>query len=182
MTHPARWVAVALGSVVVALAVVFALQVDNDPSLESGKLLGEPAPTFAGDALGGGEVNSADVAGRVVLVNFWNDWCIPCREETPALLSFYEAHRDDPDFAMVGITRDVRSQQALRDYVAEHGIEWPVLLDTNGKAAVDFATTGQPESFMIAADGRVVGFQAGAAASSDLETMLAAARAAGVPE
>jgi thiol-disulfide isomerase/thioredoxin len=176
LRHPARWIAIAVGVVALLFAGALAASVDNDPALESGKLLGKRAPSFAGRDLDGEAVRSSDFAGKALFVNFWNDWCLPCREETPALREFWEAHRDDPDFAMVGIVRDTRGEQALRDYAFEHGVEWPVVFDPEGRAAVDFATTGQPESFMIDANGDVVGFQAGASDLEDLETMLAAAR------
>jgi cytochrome c biogenesis protein CcmG/thiol:disulfide interchange protein DsbE len=176
MKRPTRLAAVGVGACVLVLAVVLALQVDNDPSFASGRLLGRPAPVFAGPDLAGGTIDSRDLAGKVVFVNFWNDWCIPCRQEAPALQAFWEAHRDEPDFAMVGIVRDVRSERDLRDYAFEEGVAWPVMFDPGGRAAVDFATTGQPESFMIDARGVVVGFQSGPASLDDLEAMLAAAR------
>lgn len=176
MRRPARTAALLVGALVALLAVVLALQVDNDPSLASGRLLGTRAPAFSGPTLTGEHLSSRDLAGRVVFVNFWNDWCIPCREELPALAAFWDAHRDDPDFAMVGIVRDMRSERDLRDYAFEQGIDWPVMFDPAGTAAIDFATTGQPESFMIDATGTVVGFQSGPASLEDLETMLAAAR------
>ena len=50
-------------------------------------------------------------------MNFWNSWCIPCRQEEPALQTFYAAHRNEPDFAMVGIVRD-DSAEPIRSYVA----------------------------------------------------------------
>ncbi len=176
MSHPTRWVALAVLGATVGLAIVFAVQFDNEPGLESGKLLGEPAPAFAGVDLVGAAVDSTELAGKAVLVNFWNEWCLPCQEETAALVAFYGAHGDDADFEMVGIVRDMRSERALRDYVLDQGIGWTVMFDPQATAAVDYSTTGQPESFMIAADGTVVGFQAGALDVGDLELMLTAAR------
>jgi hypothetical protein len=73
---------------------------------------------------------------------------------SPALKAFYEAHADDPNFAMVGIVRDAqRSRTGIEDYVRTQGMGWTIALDPGSKAALDFATRGQPETFAISPDG-----------------------------
>jgi len=113
--HTGRWIALAVGAVVIVLGVVLALNVGNDPQLESqqNRLLGKRAPDFDVATLDGPAVTAEDLAGKAVIVNFWNTWCLPCQQELPALKSFYRAHANDPDFAMVGIVRDVNLLEAL---------------------------------------------------------------------
>lgn len=173
-----RWVALATAVVVIALGVVLALNVGAaGPSTDSGRFVGSGrrAPAFTVQTLDGSTLSSADLAGRTIVVNFWNTWCIPCLEEAPALAEFYDRHRDDGDFAMVGIVRD-DSERSVRDYVVREGVEWVIGFDPRSKAALAFGTTGQPETFVIAPDGRVAGEQFGAATVADLELMLRAAR------
>ena len=100
--HPARWIALAVAVVVVAFSVVLATQVGNDPREDAKKsqLPGEAAPKFTVETLDGETLTSRDLAGKAVIVNFWNSWCIPCREEHPALKQFYARHTDDPDFVL----------------------------------------------------------------------------------
>jgi cytochrome c biogenesis protein CcmG/thiol:disulfide interchange protein DsbE len=177
--HPARWIALAAGAVVVVLGVVLALNVGTDPQIESQKnrLLGKDAPAFDLPTLTGERVSRDSLAGKTVIVNFWNTWCIPCHDELPALKAFYEAHADEPDFAMVGIVRDAqKSESGIREYVEDNSMGWTIALDPGAKAALDFATRGQPETFAITPDGRIVGFQLAAVTESNLEAMLAAAR------
>ena len=83
MKHRARWIALAAGAVVTVLAVVLATQVGTDPRADANKshLLGQNAPAVDLPTLDGGRVRSSDLAGKVVVVNFWNSWCIPCQEE-----------------------------------------------------------------------------------------------------
>jgi cytochrome c biogenesis protein CcmG/thiol:disulfide interchange protein DsbE len=173
--HPLRAVALALGVVIVGLGVTLAL-LARPSDQTGGRLLGQRAPAFSGPAIAGGTISSERLAGRTIVVNFWNDWCIPCRQETPALKAFYARHEKDPDFAMVGIVRDPHGERPLRAYARAEGLRWPLMLDPDGRAALDFATTGQPETFVIDATGVVVGFQAGPTTEAFLEAMLARAR------
>jgi cytochrome c biogenesis protein CcmG/thiol:disulfide interchange protein DsbE len=177
--HPARWIALGVATVVVVLGVILALNVGNDPQLESNnnRLLGRDAPAFNLKTLSGDRVTRNGLAGKAVIVNFWNTWCIPCRQELPALKAFYADHANDPDFAMVGIVRDAqKSTSGIADYVRKQGMDWTIALDPESRAALDFATRGQPETFAITPDGQIVGFQLAEVTKENLETMLDAAR------
>lgn len=169
-----RIVAIAVGVVVAAFSIFLATRVGTSPSFE-GVTLGRPAPEFDLPTMDGSRVRLADLRGKVVIVNFWNSWCIPCREEHPALVSFYERHRDEPDFVMIGIVRDDTESDA-REWVVDNGVGWTIALDPGSRAAIDFATTGQPETYAISPDGVLVGKQRSRVDISDLEAMLARAR------
>jgi len=175
--HPARWIALAVAVVALAFGAVLATQVSDDPQREDNEsvLLNHPAPEFSVRTLDGTTITQADLAGKEVIVNFWNSWCIPCHEELPALKEFYDAHATDPDFVMLGIVR-ADSQDAIRAYVDAEGVDWVVAFDPGANATLGFATRGQPETFAINSDGTIVGFKAGPSSRNELETMLAAAR------
>lgn len=180
VARPARRFALGVGAAVLALGVVLALQVGTDPlaAQRKSRLLGKPAPSFDLPTLDGENVSLEGLAGRSVIVNFWNSWCIPCRQEHPALVEFYRRHAPEADFAMVGIVRD-DTKAAIRRYVEEEEVPWIVAFDPGSKAALDFATRGQPETFAITPDGMIAGFQYGPSTVADLEAMLAAARGQG---
>jgi cytochrome c biogenesis protein CcmG/thiol:disulfide interchange protein DsbE len=177
VNHPTRWIALAVAIVVVVVGVVLATQVGGDPRADAtrSQLVGSEAPDFAVRPLEGGTLTRADLAGRAVIVNFWNSWCAPCRAELPALERFWSRHRDDPRFAFVGIVRD-DTERAARESVAADGIGWTIATDPDAKAALDFGTRGQPETFAITPDGVIAGAQIGPSSVEDLETLLAAAR------
>ena len=61
-------------------------------------------------------------------------------------------------------------------YVAEQGITWKIALDPDARAALDFGTTGQPETYAISTDGIVVAQQFGEVTNANLETMLRCAK------
>ncbi|MFI5046890.1 MAG: TlpA family protein disulfide reductase [Acidimicrobiia bacterium] len=180
MKRPARLVALGVAVVVVVLGVVLALNVGTDPlaASKTSRLLGKQAPKIDLVDLDGNPVTSDSLAGKTVVVNFWNEWCAPCIQELPELKSFWEAHAHDGDVAMVGVVHDSRltSNAGLSRYADTEGLGWTLAKDPGNQAALNFAIRGQPETFVIAPTGEIVGYQFGAASLRGLESMLAAAR------
>ena len=174
--HPARWAALAVGVVVAAIAVVLALEVHSDPlsDVNKSRLVGKAAPRFDLPTLTSGRIRSSDLAGKSVIVNFWNSWCIPCRQEHPALVAFYRQHQNDPGFVMVGIVRD-DTPGAIRAYVRTEGVPYVVAFDPESQASLGFGTRGQPETYAISPTGVIVGSKWGPSSIDDLNTLLRAA-------
>ena len=81
MKHPARWITIAVAVVVAVIGIVLATQVGTDPTADtrSSPLLGKAAPQFSVRTLDGARVTNTTLAGKAVIVNFWNTWCTPCR-------------------------------------------------------------------------------------------------------
>lgn len=180
MKHGARWAALAVGLAVVVFGVILALNVGSDPQQEAleSHLLGKAAPRFTVTTLDGETLSRADVAGKTVLVNFWNSWCIPCKTELPELKKFYAEHANDDDFVMVGIVRR-DDTKTVRAFVTDEGIDWTIALDPTKEAALDFGTRGQPETFAISPSGTIVAYKPGPMSLSELEAFLAAGRQSG---
>jgi cytochrome c biogenesis protein CcmG/thiol:disulfide interchange protein DsbE len=178
MQTPIRWIALAVGVAVVGLGVVLAIQVGRgraEPSLPRLVLEHAPAPDFTVQSLDGKPISSAQLKGKTYVVNFFNSWCLPCRQEAPALKSFYAEHKAEADFEMVGIIID-DDATTMRGYVHDQAITWPVGVDPNGAASLGFGTTGQPETYVIAPDGTAVCGNLGASSVAELDTWLRAAR------
>jgi thiol-disulfide isomerase/thioredoxin len=180
--HPARWAALAVALVVVVFGVVLAVNVGNDPQAaeQHSPFLGKQVPKFDLATLTGGRVSNASVAGKSVIINFWNTWCTPCRQELPQLEDFYSQHASDPDFVMIGIVRDPQeSNRGVRAYVKTEGMSWTLAFDPGNQAALDFATRGQPETLAVSPSGLVAASQYGPMSVANLERFLGAARAYG---
>jgi cytochrome c biogenesis protein CcmG, thiol:disulfide interchange protein DsbE len=175
---PIRWIALAVGVVVVAVGVVFAVQVRRGtPEASMPRLVLEhaPAPSFTLQGLDGKPISSSALKNKTYVVNFFNSWCIPCQQEAGALKAFYAEHKSEADFAMVGIIID-DDAATMRNYVRGQGISWPVGVDPKGAASLDFGTTGQPETYVIAPDGVAVCGNLGPSTQAELDTWLQAAR------
>jgi len=174
--HRVRWIALTAAVLLVALGVVLAVQHRTEASVPRLVQEHKQAPTFSLTTLDGKPISSASLAGKTYVVNFWNSWCIPCRQEEPALKTFYANHRTEPDFAMIGIVRD-DDPQPIRAYVVDNKITWPVAFDPSGSAELGFGTTGQPETYVISSTGEAVCGGLGPVSVQDLELWLQVARA-----
>lgn len=176
MRRPTRWIALGVGVLIAAFGVLLAVQGREEGSVPRLVREHDPAPIIRARTVDGRTVDTARFTGRSYVVNFFNSWCIPCIDELPALRSFYAAHADDPDFEMIGVVRD-DELDAIRRFVREERITWPVVFEGADRIGLDFGTTGQPETYVVAPDGIVVCGALGESTRAALETWLDAARA-----
>jgi cytochrome c biogenesis protein CcmG, thiol:disulfide interchange protein DsbE len=159
-------------AVLAVLAVVGLLVVGLASKGSSGVALGDPAPDSPLPRLeGGGDASLANYRGRWVLVNFWASWCLPCREEAPALERFQRRH-GGPDFTVLGVdSRDLTADG--RAFVRRYGLSYPQLRDGDGEHASEYGTTGVPENFLVDPAGRVRLLFAGPLSEEYLENEVA---------
>ncbi len=105
----------------------------------------------------GGQVRTlADFKGKIVLLNLWATWCVPCREEMPAL-DRLQAALGGPDFEVVPLSID-RAVDAVKKFYAETGVHnVGIFIDTSGQAARALGAMGVPTTLLIDRAGREVG-------------------------
>ena len=77
--------------------------------------------------LDGGGIDFDQLHGKVVLINYWAEWCKPCREEIPELNEFQRRHSDRVQ--LLAVNFDGVTGEALKQQAAALGIDFPVLLD-----------------------------------------------------
>ncbi len=116
-----------------------------------GVYAGSIAPDFSVQSLQGGEQSLKSLKGKVVLVNFWATWCVPCREEMPAIQAVYDAHKDE-GFVVMGID-ERESPEEVTSYMHELDLHIPLYLDGDGKVARQYRVFGLPTSVFIGRDG-----------------------------
>jgi cytochrome c biogenesis protein CcmG/thiol:disulfide interchange protein DsbE len=149
--------------VIVVLAVVAAVGLLTFGLISKGNSrisVGEtaPAPTLPKlETAGTGSIDS--YRGKWVLVNFWASWCVPCRDEAPALQKFQEEH-GGKEFTVVGIDTQDLSDDG-RKFVKEFHLSYPQLHDGNGNFGHEFGTTGVPENYLLEPDGKLHSLWAG---------------------
>jgi cytochrome c biogenesis protein CcmG, thiol:disulfide interchange protein DsbE len=170
-------------SVVVALllagfVVVLATSEPASERRARSPLVGKTVPALAGETLDGGSFDIDDQRGRWVLVNFFATWCAPCRIEHPELQAFEDAHRSTGDAAVVSVVyRDTVAN--TRQFFAQNGGDWPVMLNEDGRAPVDFGVVKVPESYLVAPSGLVVAKFNGGVTQAELDDTIARFEASG---
>ncbi len=114
-----------------------------------------PAPDFTMPLYGGGRLHLAALRGKTVVFNFWWSGCVPCQEEAPLLERQWTAWKDK-GVVFVGMDEiDDPTTSTPRDFLRTYHITYPNGPDP-GDVAIEYGTTGQPETFFITPRGRIV--------------------------
>jgi cytochrome c biogenesis protein CcmG/thiol:disulfide interchange protein DsbE len=142
-------------AIFLALAGVLFIGVVHSPdkSTMQSALLGKPAPTFSLPVLGDAtrRVSSADLAGRPWVLNVWGSWCPECVVEHPMLIEIARENR----VPLIGLNWRDDDGEAQR-WIEKLGNPYTVILvDGEGRTAINFGVYGAPETFFIDAGGLV---------------------------
>lgn len=96
----------------------------------------------------------SDYAGKVVVVDFWASWCVPCRRSFP-WLDEMQAKYADQGLVVVGVNVD-RNGEDARAFLEEYPVSFRIVSDPDGDLARQFDVIAMPSSFVIGRDGKVV--------------------------
>lgn len=112
------------------------------------------APTFVEKSHTGGELTLEKYRGKIVLLDFWASWCLPCRRDMPEVLKIWKQHGSDR-FAIIGINLD-SSRPPFEQFMKEEGITWPQFYDGLGwsnKISRLYGVYSIPHTVVIDQDG-----------------------------
>ncbi len=114
-----------------------------------------PAPDFTLSTPSGASLSLSELRGKVVLLNFWATWCVPCRKEMPAIEALYQRYKDR-GLEVVAISLDKIDAAPVEAFAKEVGVTYRVVLDPSWATARTYGVRGLPATFLLDRTGNVV--------------------------
>ena len=120
--------------------------------------IGAVAPEISLPNPDGQVVPLSSLRGKYVLVDFWAQWCRPCRVENPNVVAVYQQY-NDRGFEVYGVSLDKTREKWLQA-IEEDGLHWTQVSDLkfwNSEAARTYGITAIPFSILLDPEGRIIG-------------------------
>jgi thiol-disulfide isomerase/thioredoxin len=108
-------------------------------------------PEFSLAGFDGKKVSLKDFRGKIVFLNFWATWCVPCREEMPAMEQLYQEFKDK-NFVILAVNVKDRRQEAI-NFLKELKITYPTAFDPEGQVGLLYGAWGLPTTYLIGPKG-----------------------------
>jgi len=135
--------------------------------------IGDKAPDFTLQNLDGKPTSFSEFKGKVIILDFFASWCPPCRQEIPDFIALQKAY-GDKGFAMVGVS--LVSGQESKDFAAQAGMNYPVLIDDGRVSATYGPVRSIPTTFVIGKDSKIakiyIGYRPKAVFENDIKELL----------
>ena len=165
-----------IGLVVVAIVWMVSARYAA-PLMPAAAETNRPAPDFTLSTIDGKTLRLNDLRGKIIVVHFWGTWCIPCKEETPALQAAYEQLRG-PDVEFVGI--NLRNQEelgapgdaAVQSFVDEYGVTYPIVYDSEGDVSRQYQISPIPVSYFLDSQGNIRYVYVGTLTTADVVALV----------
>jgi peroxiredoxin len=113
------------------------------------------APDFTLEDPSGTPVSLRDFRGKIVFVNFWATWCVPCRAEMPAMEQLYQEFRGQG--LVVAAVNFQDGPEPARAFGKELHLTFPIALDRKGTVASAYGVRGLPTTYLIDREGHLIG-------------------------
>ncbi|HWR06954.1 TlpA disulfide reductase family protein [Sporomusa sp.] len=173
---PKRFIILAVTVITMTIAIGFvAMQPanlpkteTNKPSADSGVTVGKMLPGFTLSALDG-KPTKVTPAGQIIVLNFWETWCPPCREEMPELAKFAQKYGSNVSFYLINIQE---SNTKVAEFLTQNKYTMNVLLDTNGEVAKTFHINAIPTTLVVDQQGTIKYRKSGPVTVAELEGVL----------
>ena len=114
----------------------------------------KPIPELTMTTLDGKTIASRDLAGKVVIVNFWATWCAPCRAEIPDLVKLQTQYKDQ--LMIIGVLSEDEPGPHVSRFAADYKINYPIVPETKELLAAFPGIYALPTTFMVGPDGKMM--------------------------
>ena len=136
---------------------------------------GEKAFDFNLKDLEGNSYRLSDFKGKVVILDFWDTWCPPCKAEIPHFIELYNDYKDN-GFVMIGAAIGNKGEDAVRQFIRDKNVSYLNLMATMEAIQGFGGVTGIPTTFVIDKEGYIykkyIGFKSKETFEQDIKTLL----------
>ena len=143
------------------------------------QMMDRPSPEFSLFDTEGKQVTLSSLKGKVVVLDFWATWCVPCVASFPAMRRVMDKYKDDQDVVFLFVnTREKNKdiQSWIAKFKTEHNYSFRMLLDSDSKVVSSYGSIGLPTKVIIDKDGMIqfitMGFSGDSALVSELADMI----------
>jgi len=129
----------------------YLLTIERNPSEIPSNFINKKVPIFEAESLFKNEkfISSNEFKNEIILVNFFATWCKPCRDEHAYIKSFAK----EENLKVIGINYKDNPEKTIK-WLKDLGNPYKnILIDRNGKIAIDWGVYGIPETFIINSNG-----------------------------
>ncbi len=123
-------------------------------------VIGQSVPPIGLTTFDGKTLNTTDLKGKVVVLNFWASWCKPCESEAAELQQAWDHYQPDGQVVFMGIDY-VDTEPEARGYLSKFKITYPNGPDLRTIVSQTFRIRGVPETYFIDRQGRLAYAQIG---------------------
>lgn len=159
------WVVVAFSGVLLVLVLIGIRLFQSDVSSVR---LGEKPTDFSLTTYHGEVINTADLRGKIILVNFWASWCTTCDEEAALLEAAWQGYQaqESAQVTFLGIAY-MDTEPAARAFIENFGVTYPNGPDLRGLISKSYQVNSVPETFILDATGTLQYVKIGSFTSLD---------------
>ncbi|WP_053084484.1 TlpA family protein disulfide reductase [Catenovulum maritimum] len=91
---------------------------------------------------------------KVIYLDFWASWCLPCRKSFPWMNQIQQKYQDN-NFTVISVNLD-QDRKLADEFLSKNENDFPVVFDPNGELAKEFKLKGMPSSFIFDKSGQIV--------------------------
>ena len=113
------------------------------------------APGFEIENLAGGNTGLVDYEGKIVLLNFWATWCMPCRAEMPGMETLWQKYKEQ-GLVIAAVSVDEGSRGRIETFSKLLDLSFPILLDPESEVSDLYKVSNMPTSFIIDRNGKII--------------------------
>ncbi len=111
-------------------------------------------PELTMTTLDGKTITSKELAGKVVIYNFWATWCVPCRTEIPDLIKLQTQYKDH--LVIIGVLSEDEPGPNVSRFASDYKMNYPIVPETPELTAAFTGIYALPTTFMVGPDGRIM--------------------------